>query len=98
MRHHASIAAISSVIIVNAFLVWTTGIPIRCFVTEMNKDRWESNLPKITPDIRWVITEEGDQLWNAHGKFLAERFVEIATAKTDATRPVHLYRNPTTEK
>ena len=43
-------------------------------------------------------TEEGDQLWNAHGKFLAEHFVEIATAKTDATRPVHLYRNPTTEK
>src|SRR5439155_452474 len=57
---------------------------MRCFVTETNKDRWESNLPKIAPDIRWVITEEGDQLWNAHGKFLAEHFVEIATAKTDA--------------
>ena len=79
-------------------VVWTTGIPMRCFVTEMNKDRWESNLPKITPDIRWVITEEGDQLWNAHGKFLAEHFIEIATAKTDATQPVHLYRNPTMEK
>ena len=71
---------------------------MRCFVTEANKDRWESNLPKIAPDIRWVITEEGDQLWNAHGKFLAEHFVEIAAAKTDATRPVHLYRNPATEK
>src|SRR2546426_2042324 len=46
---------------------------------------------------QFTITEEGDQLC-AHGKFLAEHFVEIATAKTDATRPVHLYRNPTTGK
>jgi len=78
-------------------VVWATGIPMRRFVTEMNKDKWESNLQNIKPDVRWVITEEGDQLWNAHAKFLTERFVEIATAKTDASRPVHLYRNPTRE-
>ena len=79
-------------------VVWATGIPMRRFVTEMNKDKWESNLQNIKPDVRWVISEDGDQLWNAHAKFLTEHFVEIATAKTDATRPVHLYRNPVQEK
>jgi len=78
-------------------VVWATGIPMHRFVTEMNKDKWDSNLQGIKPDVRWVITEEGDQLWNAHGKFLTDHFIEIATAKTQATRPVHLYRNTTKE-
>jgi hypothetical protein len=75
-------------------VVWATGIAMRRFVTEMNKDPWESSLQTIAPGIRWVITEEGDWLWNAQGKFLSEHFIDVATAKTEATRPVHLYRRP----
>ncbi len=75
-------------------VVWATGIPMRRFVTETNKAAWEQSLQSINPPIRWVITEEGDQLWNAQGKFLSEHFFEVATAKTAATQRVHLYRRP----
>jgi hypothetical protein len=75
-------------------VVWATGIPMHRFVTEMNTELWRSNLQNIEPGIRWVITEEGDWLWNAHGGFLTEHFIEVATAKAEATRRVHLYRRP----
>lgn len=75
-------------------VVWATGIPMRRFVHEMNKGYWEPNLSVIRPDIRWVITEEGDQLWHAQGKFLQSNFVEVAQAKTPSTGMVHLYRRP----
>ena len=73
-------------------VVWATGIPMRRFVHEMNKGYWEPNLYVIQPDIRWVITEEGDQLWHAQGKFLQANFVEVAQAKTPSTGTVHLYK------
>jgi hypothetical protein len=75
-------------------VVWATGIPIRRFMHEMNKGYWEYNLNSLDPKIRWVITEEGDQLWHAHGEFLRRNFIEVASARTPATRPVHLYRRP----
>ena len=75
-------------------VVWRTAIPMRRFVTEMNKERWLQNLRSIDPGVRWVIVEEGDQLWNAQGKFLETNFVEVAAAKTPSTRVVHLYRRP----
>jgi hypothetical protein len=74
--------------------VWTTGIPMRRFVTEMNEDAWGRSLSMIDPRIRWVITEEGDQLWNAQGKWLAMNWIEVARAKGDVTGTVHLYRRP----
>jgi hypothetical protein len=73
-------------------VVWATGIPMRRFIHEMNKDRWDSNLNVIDPGIRWVVTEEGDQLWHARGEFLEKEFVEVARAKTPSTGIVHLYR------
>jgi hypothetical protein len=73
-------------------VVWATGIPMRRFVHEMNKGWWERNLNRIQPEIRWVITEEGDQLWHAQGKVLQGDFVEVASAKTPSTGVVHLYR------
>jgi hypothetical protein len=73
-------------------VVWATGIPIRRFVTEMNKEPWESNLANIGPKIQWVITEEGDQLWHTHATFLQMNFVEVASAKSESTGRVHLYR------
>ncbi len=75
-------------------VVWATGIPMRRFVTEMNLDDWNSNVLIPGPKIRWVITEEGDQLWHAQGKFLQQNFIELRTAKTDSTGRVHLYRRP----
>jgi hypothetical protein len=75
-------------------VVWATGIPMHRFVTEMNKHRWESNLQNPGPEIRWVITEEGDWLWNAQGKFLTEHFTEVATAKAESTGRIHLFRRP----
>lgn len=75
-------------------VVWATGIPMRRFVNEMNKGYWEPNLYVIQPNIRWVITEEGDQLWHAQGKFLQANFVEVAQAKTPSTGTVHLFRRP----
>ena len=73
-------------------VVWGTAIPMRRFIHEMNKDRWEQNLNQIDSGIRWVITEEGDQLWHAQGKFLERNFVEVAKAKMPSTGTVHLYR------
>ena len=73
---------------------WRTAIPMRRFINEMNKDRWVINLRSIDPGIRWVITEEGDQLWHAQGRFLREHFVEVASAKLPSTGTVHLYRRP----
>ena len=74
--------------------VWATGIPIRRFIHEMNKGHWEPNLTKISPEVRWVITEEGDQLWHAQGKFLQRNFIEVAPAETPSVSVVHLYRRP----
>jgi hypothetical protein len=74
-------------------VVWATGIQMRRFVTEMNKDLWESNVANISnPKIRWVITEEGDQLWNAQKQLFREHFTEVASAKAESTGRVHLYR------
>lgn len=75
-------------------VVWATGIPIRQFIHEMNKDAWFDTLSQVDPKVRWVITEEGDQLWHAHGKFLERDFIEVARAKTPSTGAVHLYRRP----
>jgi hypothetical protein len=75
-------------------VVWATGIPMRRFVNEMNKGYWEPNLYTIQPGIRWVVTEEGDQLWHAQGKFLQANFVEVARAKLPSTGTVHLYKRP----
>jgi hypothetical protein len=73
-------------------IVWSTGIRMRRFINETNKGYWEPNLYTISPSVRWVITEEGDQLWHAQGKLLQTQFIEIAHAKTPWTGIVHLYR------
>ena len=75
-------------------VVWATGIPMHRFVTEMNTDIWNANLQIAGPGIHWVITEEGDQLWHAQGKFLERNFLELKNAKTNSTGRVHLYRRP----
>lgn len=75
-------------------VVWATGIPMKRFMHEMNKDLWHPNFQVIDRRVRWVITEEGDQLWHACGKFLETSFVKVATAKATSSRPVHLYRRP----
>jgi hypothetical protein len=75
-------------------VVWATGIPMRRFVTEMNEDVWGPSLNGIDPRITWALTEEGDQLWHAQGKWLQKNWVEVASAKTDATGTVHLFRKP----
>jgi hypothetical protein len=74
--------------------VWATGIPMRRFVTEMHDGIWGPNLNRIAPNIEWVITEEGDQLWHARGRFLEQNWVKVRSAKTDSTGTVHLYRRP----
>jgi hypothetical protein len=74
-------------------VVWATGIPMRRFLTEANKQDWESNVASITnPKIRWVITEEGDQLWHAQERVFEKDFTEVASAKGESTGQVHLYR------
>jgi hypothetical protein len=75
-------------------VVWDTGLPMRRFITEMNSPEWRLSLTNIDPRARWVIAEEGDDLWNARGKWLAQNWIEVASAKTDATGRVHLYRRP----
>jgi dolichyl-phosphate-mannose-protein mannosyltransferase len=75
-------------------VVWETGIPMRRFVTEMNEETWARSFSNIDPKIRWVITEEGDQLWHARGKWLQQNWVEVASEKADATGRVHLFRRP----
>jgi hypothetical protein len=75
-------------------VVWTTGIHMKRFVTEMHEAEWGLNLSHIAPNVRWVITEEGDQLWHAQGKWLEKNWIEVANAKTDATGKVHLYARP----
>jgi hypothetical protein len=88
----------SSLILTNTRIihpvVWATGIPMRRFLHEMNQDHWNPNFQVIDPRVRWVITEEGDQLWQGRGKFLEANFVEVARAKTNSTGIVHLYRRP----
>jgi hypothetical protein len=74
-------------------IVWATGIPMRRFIQEMNKERWNRSFTRIDPEVRWVITEDGDQLWQGR-RFLEEGFVEIAAAKTESTGTVRLYRRP----
>jgi hypothetical protein len=75
-------------------VVWKTGIPMRRFVTEMNEAVWAGSLRDIDPRIRWAITEEGDQLWHAQGKWLQENWIEVASANGKVTGTVHLYRKP----
>ena len=75
-------------------VVWTAGIPMRRFLTEMNDYEWGLSLKHIDPRVNWAITEEGDQLWHAQGKWLEKNWIEIASAKTDSTGRVHLYRRP----
>lgn len=75
-------------------VVWATGIPMRRFVTEMNPEVWDGSLTRIDPRIRWVITEEGDQLWHAQGKWLEKNWIEIAAAKGIVTGKVHLFARP----
>jgi hypothetical protein len=75
-------------------VVWATGIPMRSFISEMHKQRWEANLNEIDSGIRWVITEEGDQLWEAQGAFLLDQFTEVARSKTASTGTVYLFRRP----
>ena len=75
-------------------VVWVTGIPMRRFLTEMEQDEWGRSLKNIDPNIRWVITEEGDQLWHAQGKWLQRNWIEVANAKTESTGRVHLFRRP----
>ena len=88
----------SSLILTNTriihVVVWAADIPMRRFVHEMNKGYWERNFSDIDPKIRWVITEEGDQLWHGQGKFLQRNFFEVASATTPTTGTVHLYRRP----
>jgi hypothetical protein len=75
-------------------VVRETGIPMRRFVTEMNEAVWGPSLSNIDPRIRWAITEEGDQLWHAQGKWMQENWIEVASAKGKVTGTVHLYRRP----
>lgn len=75
-------------------VVWATGIPMRRFVTEMDQEIWSRSFNNIDPRIRWVITEEGDQLWHAKGKWLQNNWLEVASAKGQVTGIVHLYRRP----
>jgi len=86
----------SSLILTNTRIIhvvaWATGIPMRRFIHEMNKGWWHPNLQKIDPRVRWVITEEGDQLWHAQGRFLGANFREVARAKTPSTGTVYLFR------
>jgi hypothetical protein len=74
--------------------VWATGIPMRRFLTEMHEDDWGPSLQSINPRVQWAITEEGDQLWHAKGAWLSKNWIEVASAKTDSTGRVHLYRRP----
>jgi hypothetical protein len=60
----------------------------------MNESVWGPSLNWIDPSIRWVITEEGDQLWHARGKWLEQNWIEVASAKGNVTGTVHLYRRP----
>ena len=64
------------------------------FVTEMNEEVWGQSFSRIDPRIRWVITEEGDQLWHARGKWLGKNWIEAAISKGEVTGKVHLYRRP----
>jgi hypothetical protein len=75
-------------------VVWATGIPMRRFLTEMNPPDWGYSLSNIDPRVRWAITEEGDQLWNAEGPWLTKNWIQVGSFKTDSTGRVHLYRRP----
>ena len=75
-------------------VVWSTGIPMRRFITEMHDYEWGLSLSDVDPRVRWAITEEGDQLWHGRGKWLQKNWIEVAVAKTPSTAPVHLYRRP----
>jgi hypothetical protein len=75
-------------------VVWATGIPMRRFITEMNPPDWGYSLSNIDLRVRWAITEEGDQLWNAQGRWLTKNWIQIGSSKTDSTGRVHLYRRP----
>src|SRR5215510_3507879 len=79
-------------------VVWATGTPMRRFVTEMNEAVWARSLSDIDPRIRWAITEEGDQLWHAQGKWLQENWIEVASKKGKVTGTVHLFRRPDRQK
>jgi len=76
-------------------VVWATGIRMRRFITEMNRPEWPRSFVDIDPRVRWVICEEGEPLWLAQGKWLEKNWIEVASAKTDSTGRVHLFRRPT---
>jgi hypothetical protein len=73
-------------------VVWATGIHMNRFIYEMNTVRWRRNLVTIDPGIHWVVTEEGDLLWQIYGKTLQRDWVEVTHASTPSTGVVHLYR------
>jgi Dolichyl-phosphate-mannose-protein mannosyltransferase len=75
-------------------IVWATGIPMRRFITETHRTEWTRSFDNIDPRVRWVVTEEGDDLWHARGKWLSMNWIEIANAKTETTGWVHVYRRP----
>jgi hypothetical protein len=75
-------------------VVWSTGTPMRRFLTETHLPAWRLSLSNMDPRVRWAVTEEGDVLWYAQGKWLAKNWIEVATSKTDSTGRVHLYRRP----
>ena len=92
-RHDDSSLILTNTRIVHV-VVWATGIPMRRFITEMYDNDWGLSLKTIDPKIRWAITEEGDQLWHAQGKWLEKNWTEVVNAKTETTGKVHLYRRP----
>jgi hypothetical protein len=75
-------------------VVWTTGIPMKRFVTEMNEMVYGPSLNNIDPRIQWIVTEEGDQLWHGRGKWLQENWIEVARSKGPVTGTVYLFRRP----
>lgn len=73
-------------------VVWASAIHMKRFINEMNKDRYDASLGWIVPEVRWVITEEGDQVWHAQGRILKQDWIDVAQASTPSTGIVHLYR------
>jgi len=92
--HHDEPALIATNTRIVHVAVWATGIPMKRFITEMNEYDWALNLNNTDPRVRWVITEEGDQLWHAQGRSLQKNWIEVASAKSNSTGRVHLFRRP----
>ena len=73
-------------------LVWAASIHMKRFVDDSDDERWAKNLVTIDPSIRWVVTEEGDQLWQTQGPTLEANWTSVAAAKLASNPVVHLYR------